>query len=169
MICDLSAFYGGVTNVAQWCKTVICSQSRSHAIAVGLRHYSLWGMPVVTLKTHAPSEDQSQQRKDHHQNRNDLWSFSLLWWRDQCGAVMQDGYLFSESIARNIAVDDVKESLVINRLFDLRQQKYPKNIFSGRAYKWVSQQRIQGLLRQHVKYIANSFYGIYWKRDIPFQ
>ena len=37
---------------------------------------------------------------------NDLRSFSLLWWRDQCGAVMQDGYLFSESIARNIAVDD---------------------------------------------------------------
>lgn len=37
---------------------------------------------------------------------DDLWSFSLLWWRDQCGAVMQDGYLFSESIARNIAVDD---------------------------------------------------------------
>ena len=37
---------------------------------------------------------------------DDLWSFSLLWSRDQCGAVMQDGYLFSESIARNIAVDD---------------------------------------------------------------
>ncbi|MDB9190401.1 peptidase domain-containing ABC transporter [Parabacteroides distasonis] len=37
---------------------------------------------------------------------DDLRSFSLLWWRDQCGAVMQDGYLFSESIARNIAVDD---------------------------------------------------------------
>lgn len=37
---------------------------------------------------------------------NDLQSFSLRWWRDQCGAVMQDGYIFSESIARNIAVDD---------------------------------------------------------------
>ena len=37
---------------------------------------------------------------------DDLRSFSLLWWRDQCGAVMQDGCLFSESIARNIAVDD---------------------------------------------------------------
>ena len=37
---------------------------------------------------------------------DDLRSFSLLWWRDQCGAVMQDGYVFSESIARNIAVDD---------------------------------------------------------------
>jgi ATP-binding cassette subfamily B protein len=37
---------------------------------------------------------------------NDLQRFSLRWWRNQCGAVMQDGYLFSESIARNIAVDD---------------------------------------------------------------
>lgn len=37
---------------------------------------------------------------------NDLQQFSLRWWRDQCGAVMQDGYIFSESIARNIAVDD---------------------------------------------------------------
>lgn len=36
----------------------------------------------------------------------DLQRFSLRWWRNQCGAVMQDGYIFSESIARNIAVDD---------------------------------------------------------------
>ncbi|MGB0931410.1 MAG: peptidase domain-containing ABC transporter, partial [Chitinophagales bacterium] len=27
-------------------------------------------------------------------------------WRDRCGAVMQDGFIFSESIARNIAVSD---------------------------------------------------------------
>lgn len=37
---------------------------------------------------------------------NDLQQFSLRWWRNQCGVVMQDGYIFSESIARNIAVDD---------------------------------------------------------------
>lgn len=36
----------------------------------------------------------------------DLQKFSLRWWRNQCGSVMQDGYIFSESIARNIAVDD---------------------------------------------------------------
>ena len=36
----------------------------------------------------------------------DLCRFNLRWWRGQCGAVMQEGYLFSESIARNIAVDD---------------------------------------------------------------
>jgi ATP-binding cassette subfamily B protein len=36
----------------------------------------------------------------------DLQEFNLRWWRSLCGAVMQDGYIFSESIARNIAVDD---------------------------------------------------------------
>ena len=32
--------------------------------------------------------------------------YSLKWWRRQCGVVMQDGVIFAESIARNIAVDD---------------------------------------------------------------
>ena len=33
-------------------------------------------------------------------------NINLKWWREQCGVVMQDGVIFSESIARNIAVDD---------------------------------------------------------------
>lgn len=32
--------------------------------------------------------------------------YNLKWWRHHCGVVMQDGVIFSESIARNIAVDD---------------------------------------------------------------
>lgn len=36
----------------------------------------------------------------------DLKEFNTKWWRNQCGAVMQDGYIFSDSIARNIAVSD---------------------------------------------------------------
>ena len=35
-----------------------------------------------------------------------LCDYNLKWWRRQCGVVMQDGVIFSESIARNIAVDD---------------------------------------------------------------
>jgi len=35
-----------------------------------------------------------------------LDKFNLTWWRTQCGAVMQDGYIFSDSIARNIAISD---------------------------------------------------------------
>lgn len=36
----------------------------------------------------------------------DLNTLNKKWWRRQCGVVMQDGVIFSESIARNIAVDD---------------------------------------------------------------
>lgn len=35
-----------------------------------------------------------------------LEEYNMKWWRSRCGVVMQDGYIFSESIARNIAVDD---------------------------------------------------------------
>ena len=37
---------------------------------------------------------------------NNIRDIHLKWWRRQCGVVMQDGVIFSESIARNIAVDD---------------------------------------------------------------
>ena len=36
----------------------------------------------------------------------DLSNISNRLWRSQCGAVMQDGYIFSDSIANNIAVSD---------------------------------------------------------------
>lgn len=35
-----------------------------------------------------------------------LIDYNLKWWRNHCGVVMQDGVIFSESIARNIAIDD---------------------------------------------------------------
>ena len=36
----------------------------------------------------------------------DINQLNKKWWRRQCGVVMQDGIIFSESIARNIAVGD---------------------------------------------------------------
>ncbi len=36
----------------------------------------------------------------------DINSLDKKWWRRQCGVVMQEGVIFSESIARNIAVGD---------------------------------------------------------------
>lgn len=36
----------------------------------------------------------------------DIRDYSVKAWRRKCGVVMQDGVIFSESIARNIAVDD---------------------------------------------------------------
>ncbi len=37
---------------------------------------------------------------------DDLSQLNLKWWRTQCGAVMQEGYLFSDTIANNIAISD---------------------------------------------------------------
>ncbi|MDE7427052.1 MAG: peptidase domain-containing ABC transporter [Muribaculaceae bacterium] len=37
-------------------------------------------------------------------NRN-INDYNLKWWRSRCGVVMQDGVIFSDTIARNIAVD----------------------------------------------------------------
>ena len=37
---------------------------------------------------------------------DDISHCNLKWWRRQCGVVMQEGVIFSESIARNIAVGD---------------------------------------------------------------
>jgi ATP-binding cassette subfamily B protein len=37
---------------------------------------------------------------------HDLAKFNSTWWRNQCGAVMQDGFIFSESIAHNIAANE---------------------------------------------------------------
>ncbi len=38
--------------------------------------------------------------------RRNINEYNLKWWRRHCGVVMQDGVIFSESIARNIAVAD---------------------------------------------------------------
>ena len=39
-------------------------------------------------------------------SNKELLSLSPKWWRNQCGVVMQEGFIFSDSIARNIAVSD---------------------------------------------------------------
>ena len=37
---------------------------------------------------------------------SELTDYDVRWWRRQCGVVMQNGAIFAESVARNIAVDD---------------------------------------------------------------
>jgi ABC-type bacteriocin/lantibiotic exporters, contain an N-terminal double-glycine peptidase domain len=37
---------------------------------------------------------------------SELDQFKQQWWRDQCGAVMQDGFIFSDTIANNIALPE---------------------------------------------------------------
>ena len=42
--------------------------------------------------------------------------YNYKWWRQQCGAVMQDGYIFSDTIAKNIAVgeDNIDKQKLLN-------------------------------------------------------
>ncbi|PSK94703.1 peptidase domain-containing ABC transporter [Taibaiella chishuiensis] len=39
-------------------------------------------------------------------DNKDLNQISPKWWRNQCGTVMQDGFIFSDTIARNISVSE---------------------------------------------------------------
>lgn len=39
-------------------------------------------------------------------NGQNLASYSIDWWRDQCGVVMQEGHIFSDTIRRNIVMGD---------------------------------------------------------------
>lgn len=47
-------------------------------------------------------------------DEKDLGALDIRWWRQQCGVVMQDGFIFSESIARNIAANN--EEIDLERL-----------------------------------------------------
>ena len=44
-----------------------------------------------------------------------LKNFNMNWWRSRCGVVMQDGFIFSDTIAKNIAVGD--ETIDKKKLF----------------------------------------------------
>ena len=54
----------------------------------------------LLLGYYAPNEGKIDIGKEN------LEQFNLTWWRTVCGAVMQEGYLFSDTIARNIAPAD---------------------------------------------------------------
>lgn len=58
-----------------------------------------------------------------------LSKFNLTWWRAQCGAVMQDGYIFSESIAKNIAVSE--DNIDTGRLKEAAQIANVDSFVSG--------------------------------------
>ncbi len=48
----------------------------------------------------------SPVKGDIRVGENLLDSYSQKWWRMQCGAVLQDGFIFSDSIAKNITMGD---------------------------------------------------------------
>ncbi len=95
-----------------------------------------------------------------------ILEYNIRWWRRQCGVVMQDGVIFSESIAHNIAVND--EEIDMHRLEEAAQMagitdfinslplKY--NTIIGRDGIGISQGQRQRILiaraiYKHPKYI----------------
>ncbi|MDQ1087442.1 peptidase domain-containing ABC transporter [Siphonobacter sp. SORGH_AS_1065] len=59
----------------------------------------------LLLKFHEPTSGQIQI------GNTDLKNLSYSFWRSQCGVVMQEGYIFADSIARNISESDSNGSI----------------------------------------------------------
>ncbi|WP_026327618.1 MULTISPECIES: peptidase domain-containing ABC transporter [Proteiniphilum] len=89
-----------------------------------------------------------------------LEDMNLTWWRTQCGAVMQDGYLFSDTIARNIAVagDEVDverlrhAARIANIAEDIGRLPLGYNTRIGQDGQGVSQGQRQRILIARVVY-----------------
>lgn len=94
-----------------------------------------------------------------------LNTLNTKWWRNQCGAVMQDGFLFSESIARNIAVsnEDIDTSKLlyaaqtanIHEFIDSLPLKY--NTVIGQEGQGISQGQRQRILIARAVYRDPAF------------
>ncbi len=67
-------------------------------------------------------------------NNIPLDQLNLKWWRTECGVVMQDGVIFSETIARNIAVDD--SPIDIPRLIEAARIANIENYISNIPLKY---------------------------------
>lgn len=90
----------------------------------------------------------------------DLSGYSLEWWRRQCGAVMQEGYLFSDTIARNIAISDEEPDIdrvraaarVANIADYIEALPLAYNTLIGQDGQGISQGQRQRLLIARVVY-----------------
>lgn len=89
-----------------------------------------------------------------HIGETDLRDLNLEYWRGLCGTVMQDGYIFSESLARNIAFDNndidmdrVEEAARIANVTDiLPQLPQGYNTMIGTSGRGLSQGQKQRVL-----------------------
>ncbi|MGL4326550.1 MAG: peptidase domain-containing ABC transporter [Tannerellaceae bacterium] len=94
-----------------------------------------------------------------------LDKFNLSWWRTQCGVVMQEGYLFSDTIANNIAVSDDKPDLekiryaatIANIAEDIEKLPLAYNTKIGQDGQSISQGQKQRILIARVVYKNPSF------------
>jgi ATP-binding cassette subfamily B protein len=93
-------------------------------------------------------------------NSSNLMDMSAKGWRQECGTVMQDGYIFSDTIARNIAVDGQKidEQRLLEAVRVANLQDYLKKLPLGFATKiGRSGSGLSGGQRQRI-FIARAVY-----------
>jgi ATP-binding cassette, subfamily B, bacterial len=93
-------------------------------------------------------------------NGSNLLDISAKGWRNECGTVMQDGYIFSDTIARNIAVDGQKidEERLLEAVRVANLQDYLKKLPLGFATKiGNSGAGLSGGQRQRI-FIARAVY-----------
>ena len=89
-----------------------------------------------------------------------LSEYNLTWWRSQCGAVMQDGYLFSDTIANNIAISDddpdiarVRHAAQVANIADyIESLPLAYNTMIGQDGQGISQGQRQRILIARVVY-----------------
>lgn len=89
-----------------------------------------------------------------------LEKFNLSWWRSQCGVVMQEGYLFSDTIANNIAISDDKPNLerirhatrIANIADDIERLPLAYNTKIGQDGQGISQGQRQRILIARIVY-----------------
>ncbi len=89
-----------------------------------------------------------------------LEKFNISWWRSQCGVVMQEGYLFSDTIANNIAISDDKPNLekirhaarIANIADDIEKLPLAYNTKIGQDGQGISQGQRQRILIARVVY-----------------
>lgn len=92
--------------------------------------------------------------------KESLPSYNLTWWRSQCGTVMQEGFLFSDTIARNIAISDdepdlerVRQAARIANIADyIEALPLAYNTMIGQDGQGVSQGQRQRILIARVVY-----------------
>lgn len=90
----------------------------------------------------------------------DIAEISASKWREQCGTVMQDGYIFSDTIARNIAVDgkQIDEGRMMKSIRVANIEEYIKRLPLGFTTKIGNTGAgISGGQRQRL-FIARSVY-----------
>ncbi len=97
---DVSFKYGGATSPLVLQNVSMVAPAGKVTAIVGASGSGKTTLLKLLLKFYDPTEGKILL------GNNPLTSYHSGWWRQQCGVVMQEGFIYSDTIARNIAVGD---------------------------------------------------------------